>query len=67
MAPRERAAAARAMRAVTGLQTARHRKITRKFRYPPTKLSIMRIPMFSRVERPVVMEFRMLPVLTCWK
>ncbi len=67
MQPNETAAAASAISAVTGLQTASARKITRKFRYPPTKLSIMRMPMPSSVDRPVVMEFRMLPVLTLWK
>ena len=55
------------MSAVTGLHTARQTKITRKFKYPPMKLSIMRMPMFSSVERPVVMEFKILPVLIVWK
>ena len=65
MKPSDSAAAASAMSA--GLHTARQTKITRKFKYPPMKLSIMRMPMFSSVERPVVMEFKILPVLIVWK
>lgn len=65
--PKDSAAAPRAIRAVTGLHAASPAKITRKFKYPPTKLSIIRMPMFSRVDRPVVMELKMLPVLFCWK
>ena len=67
MKPSDSAAAASAMSAVTGLHTARQTKITRKFKYPPMKLSIMRMPMFSSVESPVVMEFKILPVLIVWK
>ena len=67
MQHRDRPAAPSAISAVTGLHTASAMKITRKFTYPPTKLSTMRMPMPSRVDSPVVMELKILPVLFCWK
>lgn len=64
---RDRAVPTREISAASGLMASRHRKMHKKFRYPLMKLSTMRMPMFSRVCRPVVMEFRIFPVSTCWK
>ena len=62
---KDSAVPAREISAASGLTASRHRRIHRKFRYPPMKLSTMRMPIFSSVCRPVVMEFRIFPVSTC--